>query len=92
METDWEKCALCQEDTNEKLIFPAGSKKQDAGSGYITLAEDLGEFSRAGCLPKTLDILRLNDGGGVEATLKHQKAKFIKAVGCNVARADLEEP
>ena len=43
--TDWEKCALCQENMNEKLICPADSKKRDAGSWYITLADDLGEFS-----------------------------------------------
>ena len=54
MDTDWGKCALCQEDKNEKLVCPADSKKQDAGSGYFT--STVGAFIRAGCLPKTLDI------------------------------------
>ncbi len=40
-EADWEKCILCQLDKKEKN---SNSKKHDAGSGYVTLAEDLAEL------------------------------------------------
>ncbi len=40
IETDWEKCVLCQLDKKEKPICPDNSKKQDAGTGHVTLAED----------------------------------------------------
>ena len=33
-------------------------------------------FSRIGCLPKTVDLSRLDDGDGIEATLQQHKAKW----------------
>ena len=76
VETDWEKCVLCQEDKNEKLVCPADSKKQDVGAGYVSLANDVTAFDNAGCLPNTLSVSRIDDGDGIETTLKCHKAKF----------------
>ena len=33
-------------------------------------------FSRIGCLLKTIDLSRLEDGDGIEATLQQNKAKW----------------
>lgn len=33
-------------------------------------------FSNAGCLPRTINLARLDDAGGVEATLVRHKARF----------------
>ena len=77
VETDWTKCVICQEDKNEKLLCPADSKKKcNVGAGYVSLAEDLTAFGNAGCLSKHFDILRVNDGDGIETTLQRHRAKF----------------
>ncbi|KAJ8372691.1 hypothetical protein AAFF_G00280200 [Aldrovandia affinis] len=43
------------------LLAPADSKR-NTGSGYQTLADSLLNFSQIGCLPKSLDLSRLDDG------------------------------
>ena len=74
--TDWSKCVLCQEETSEKLLCHASSKQSRLGAGYVNLAEDLILFNDNACLPKSLDISRLNDGNGIEETLRNHCAKF----------------
>ena len=77
--TDWKKCVICQGDKKEKLSCPADSKRSDVGAGYITLSQDLVAFDTAGCLPKSLSISRINDGDGIETTLKRHRARFHKS-------------
>lgn len=74
--TDWSKCFLCQEDSTEVLQCPAESRRGTQGAGYSTIADLLMGFSAIGCLPKTLNLSRLDDGEGVEATLKKHKARW----------------
>ena len=74
--TDWSKCVLCQEETFEKLQCPASSKQSLLGAGYINLAKDLILFNDNACLPKSLDISRLNDGNGIEETLRNHFVKL----------------
>lgn len=76
VQTDWSKCILCQEETSEKLRCPASSKQNRLGAGYINLAEDLTLFNDNACLPKSIDISRLNYGNGIEETLRNNSAKF----------------
>ena len=73
--TDWSKCALCQEDTSEVLYCPAESNHGTQGAGYKTIADLVG-FSRIGCLPRTINLSRFDDGEGIEATLQQHKAKW----------------
>ena len=75
-QTDWNLCVLCQKDTTEPLHCPADSKRNTGGSGYQTLADNLLRFSEIDCLPKSLDMSRLDDGEGIESTLQHHKAKW----------------
>ena len=74
--TDWSKCAFCQEDTSEVLHCPAESWWNTLGAGYKTISDLLVGFSRIGCLPRTMDLSRLDDGEGIEATLQQHKAKW----------------
>lgn len=74
--TDWSKCFLCQEDTTEVLQCPAESCRGTQGAGYSTITEFLEGFSVIDSLPKTLNLSRLDDGEGVEVTLKEHKAKW----------------
>jgi hypothetical protein len=67
---------LCQKDTSEKLCCPAESKRSTGGSGYQTLAHTLLAFSNIGCLPKTIDLSKLDDGEGIQATFEHHRARW----------------
>ena len=75
LSTDWNKCALCQEDRAEVLQCPAESRRDTQGVGYSTVADLLESFNTIGCLPNTLHLSRLDDGEGIEATLKQHKAR-----------------
>lgn len=60
--TDWIKCCVCQEDTNE--VFKA------TDDGYTMLARNISKFQEKYSLPIPLDIRRIDDGEGIVATLK----------------------
>ena len=75
-QTDWSKCILCQEESAEPLQCPAESRSSTWGAGYSTITDLLKAFSDIGCLPKTLNLSRLDEGEGVEVTLKEHKAKW----------------
>lgn len=91
--TDWSKCALCQEDTSEVLHCPAESKRGTQGAGYKTIADLLVGFSRIGCLPRTINLSRFDDGEGIEATLQQHKAKWhdLCRLECNITKLQRAE-
>lgn len=74
--TDWSKCVLCQEDTPEMLKCPADSTRAMEGGGYQTIAEHLKAFNKIGCLPRTLNLSRLDEGEGIEAAFRLHSAKW----------------
>ena len=76
---DWSKCILCQEDTTAQLHCPAESKCGTQGAGYGTLARLLEGFSKIDCLPRKMNLARLDDGEGIEATLLKNRAKWHDA-------------
>ena len=76
LQTDWNKSILCQEVTTEVLQCPAESTRDQQGAGYTTIADLLQGFSDIGCLPKSLDLTQLDDGEGIETTLKQHKGKW----------------
>ena len=51
---------------------------------------DVTAFNNAGCLPKTLDMSRINDGDGLEATFEHRRAKFHKNCRLQYSKPKLE--
>ncbi len=75
-QTDWTKCVLCQKDIPEELRCPADAKRSIKGVGYKTLADNLFGFSKIDSLPKTIDVTRLDDADGVEATFQRNRAKW----------------
>jgi hypothetical protein len=44
--------------------------------GYKTLIGNLFSFSQIGCLPKSIDLSRLDDGEGIQSTFQNHKAKW----------------
>lgn len=75
LETDWNKCILCQEDTSEVLHCPAESTCVRQGEGYKTIGKLVG-FDRIDCLPTSMNLSRLDDGNGIEETQQRHKAKW----------------
>ena len=73
---DWNKCVLCQTNTSESLSCPADSKRDTKGTSYKTTAENLLAFEKLGCLPRTINLSRLDEGEGIEASFQHHKAKW----------------
>jgi hypothetical protein len=80
VKTDWSKCLLCQAVTPEPLQCPAESKRCDvgAGQGYSTLSSNIVRFSELHELPMPIDLARLDEGNGMEATMLEHKAKWHK--------------
>ena len=81
VKTDWNKCLLCQEVTSKTLRCPAESKRHDVGTGqgYSTLSLNITRFSEQDELPMPIDLRRLDEGSGIEATLHEHKAKWHKS-------------
>ena len=67
-DTNWLKCCLCQEDTDESLLSTV--------DGYKMLARNVPKFQELNSLPIPLDITRLDDGDGIEKTLQDHDAKY----------------
>jgi len=76
---DWSKCILCQEGKTAQLHCPAESKRGTQGAGYGTLARLLEGFGKIDCLPRKINLARLDDGEGIEATLLKNRAKWHDA-------------
>ena len=68
--SDWTKCIICQDVTDERLECPADSKRKDAGADYKSFTENLMRFSDIDELPVKISLERLDDGDGIEATLR----------------------
>ncbi len=88
--TNWELCILCQEDTGAALECPINSRRAPIGSGYVSLATHLTKFSELGQVPMNIDIARLDDGDGIEATLMRHSAQWHKACCLRVNQTKLE--
>lgn len=73
--TDWGKCCLCQTDTKEELKSPP-TRHQCSSDGYSMLAKNIPQFQAINLLPIKLEPSRLDDGGGIEDTLRRNSAKY----------------
>ncbi len=72
--TDWTLCALCQQPSSESLIDPSKSKNKSQS----TLVDNLRSLYELNSLPLSITISRLDDGTGIEGTLKLHNAKWHK--------------
>ena len=71
---DWKLCIICQNKTREPLQCPAMSKRKDVGASYASFARNLEEFHKIGSVPGHLNVEELNQGQGIEHSLKERKA------------------
>ena len=72
---DWTRCSLYQKDKNDALTSPPTNyvPKHD---GYTMLATNIPLFKEINALPLILDPGRLDESGGIEATLRRNEAKY----------------
>ena len=73
--TDWRKCCLCQKKKNEELKAPR-APQQEYRDGYAMIATNVPLFYAINDMPIVLDPARLNDGGGIEETLRNNQAQY----------------
>ena len=66
---NWNLFVLCQEDTTATLEYPAKAKRTVVGSGYKSLAKHLIQFQSLRHMPMAIDVRRIDDGDGFEATM-----------------------
>lgn len=76
---DWLKCIICQKETTEKTQCPANSKRNDSGSGYLTIERDLTSFHEAGELHLAAHWENLNEGIGISQTFENHRAMWHKS-------------
>ena len=78
--TDWTLCVLCQSERSEKLINPSQDKfkSSEKECGYKVTAEHISEFQKLGCVPLGINIMRLDDGDGIEKTLQKNNGAWHK--------------
>ena len=76
--------------TKAGLECPARSSKAPVDSGYKSLAENLIQFQMHGCMSPDLDIKRLDDGDGIEATMMNHHACWHKACRVKFSQTKLE--
>ena len=76
--TNLKLCCLCQKSRKEKLLTPSNVTRTDQnGSGYKKLSQNLRKFNRLGI--KTEELDRLDDGRGLEETLKANEAAYHRS-------------
>ena len=73
VKTDSEKCCLCQSDTKEELKSPP-TRYECSSDGYSMIARNVPQFQAINLLPIKLDPSRLDDGSGIEDTLRRHHA------------------
>ena len=72
-------CALCEKATEKKLVCPLNSTRKNYGLGYKSLADNLQQFCEIGELPIQASMSSLDEGNGIEETLKRHEANWHKS-------------
>ena len=75
-QTDWTRCCLCQKDKKNEALTSPPTHHVPEHDGYTMLATNIPLFNEISALPLILDPARLNEGGGIEATLRRNEAKY----------------
>ena len=75
-QTDWKKCCLCQKDKINEVLLSPPIHHVPQHDGYTMLATNVPLFHEINEMPMILDPARLDKGGGIEATLRRNQAKY----------------
>ena len=89
--TDWSKCCLCQKKKNEELKSPRAQQPQ-GHDGYTMIATNIPLFYAINEMPIVLDPARLDDGGGLEETLRKNKVQYHQSCRLMLNNKNWKEP
>ncbi len=73
-QTNREKCCLCQKDNRKEDLISPPTHHVPEHDGYTMLATNVPLFYELDQMPINLDLARLDEGGGIEATLRRNQA------------------
>lgn len=91
LETDWNKCCLCQIDKDEDLKSPPTRYETDRDNdGYVMLARNIPLFNGIHQMPIKLDPNRLDQGNGIEESLRVNNAKYHQSCRLSFSNSKLE--
>ena len=65
-----DRCILCWQNNKKKLIQPGLSPREVDQTGYQTFARNIPLFAEINDLPILFNPARLDEGDGIESTLK----------------------
>lgn len=90
-QTDWSKCCLCQTDKKEELKAPPTLYEcNPQSSRYYMIARNVPHFKDINQMPIRLDLSRLDDGCGIEETLRKNNAKYHQSCHSLFSNSKLE--
>ena len=77
-EKNWNFCALCEQETEEKLVCPLNNtRKKTIRLGVQKIGQTIDSNLREiGELPIQASLSSLDEGNGIEETLKRPEAKL----------------
>ena len=77
-QTDWNKCSLCRTEKKGKNLKspPTHYSCSKANDGNYMIATNIPLFQAINQLPIILDPIRLDEGVGIEETLRRNNAKY----------------
>ena len=89
--TDWSKCCLCQTEKEEELKSPP-TRYEAKGDrdGYVMIARNVPLFKDINRLPILLDSKRLDEGNGIEDTLRKNQTKYHQSCRLMFSNSKLE--
>ena len=78
-EKNWNFCALCEQETEEKLVCPLNSTRKTTARGTKVWQTIYSNLREIGELPIQASLSSLDEGNGIEETLKRPEAKWHKS-------------
>ena len=88
--TNWAKCCLCQKDKKEDLKSPASNPATREKDGYHNIATNVPLFLVINSLLIALDPERLDEGNGIEETLRDNNAMYHQSCRSLFSNTKLE--
>eukprot|EP00918_Siedleckia_nematoides_P076078 GHVU01166423.1.p1 GENE.GHVU01166423.1~~GHVU01166423.1.p1 ORF type:complete len:146 (-),score=20.78 GHVU01166423.1:1358-1795(-) len=78
-QTDWRKCCLCQEDKDDDDLISPPTRYTPIHDGYNMIATNIPLFHALHEMPIVLDPARLDEGEGIEQTMRKNKAQYHRS-------------
>ena len=88
--TDWSKCCLCQTEKEELKSPPTRYEAKEDRDRYVMIARNVPLFKDISRLPILLYPKRLDEGNGIEDTLRKNQTKYHQSCRLMFSNSKLE--